>query len=150
MSARPPLIAAVVVLALTACGEPAAQITATSPDGALCQALAADYQGCNVIAGFTGGPRVAMRSRLDLSQQWMAAHPDLVRSVRPSPGPDSPQVMKVLCVATTSAAATEATYQALKGFGASVASGAVVLCTDTGHAFQASDPVVRDGDEVRR
>lgn len=150
MSARPPHFAALTVLVLTACGEPAVQITATGPDGALCQALAADYQGCNVIAGFTGGPRVAMRSRLDLSQQWLAAHPELIRSVRPSPGPDSPQVMKVLCVATTSAAATETTYQALKGVGASVASGAVVLCTDTGHSFQASDPVDHGGDEVRR
>lgn len=149
MPARPPLIAAVAVLALTACGEPAAQITATSPDSALCEALTTDYQGCNVIAGFTGGPRVAMRSRLDLSQQWLDDHPDLVRSVRPSPGPDSPQTMKVLCVATTSAAATETTYQALKGFGATVASGALVLCTDTGHAFQASDPVDHGGDEAR-
>lgn len=150
MSSRPPLIAALAVLALTACGEPIAQVSATSPDGGLCQALKTDYQGCNVIAGFTGGPRVAMRSRLDLSQQWLAAHPDLVRSVRPSPGPDSPQIMKVLCVATTSAAATEATYQAIKGFGSTVASGELVLCTDTGHAFQASDPVDHGGDEVRR
>lgn len=147
MSARPPPLA---VLALTACGEPAAQITATSPDGALCQALAADYQGCTVIAGFTGGLRVGMRSRLDLSQQWMAAHPDLVRSVRPSPGPESPQVMRVLCVKTTSAAATETTYQAIMGFGSTAANGELVLCTDTGHSFQASDPADHGGDEVRR
>ena len=150
MSSRPLLIATLAGLTLSACGEPAVQVSATSPDKARCRALVIDHPDCNVIAGFTGGPRVAMRSRLDLSQQWMAAHPDLVRSVRPSPGPDSPQVMKVLCVATTSAAATETTYQALKGFGESVASGALVLCTDTGHAIQASDPVVRDGDEVRR
>jgi hypothetical protein len=150
VSARPPLIAAFAVLAVTACGEPAARITATSADGALCQALAADYPDCNVTAGFTGGLRVGMRSRLDLSQQWLAAHPDLVRSVRPSPGPESPEVMRVLCIATTSAAATETTYQAIKGFGSTAASGALVLCTDTGHSFQASDPVDHGGDEVRR
>jgi hypothetical protein len=150
VSLRPLLTPSFVALTLCACGEPAVQASATTPDSAQCPALAAEYQGCNVIAGFTGGPRVAMRSRLDLSQEWMAAHPDLVRSVRPSPGPDSPQVMKVLCVATTSAAATETTYEALKGFGESVASGALMLCTDTGHSFQANDPVVRDGDEVRR
>ncbi len=143
-------LSALLALALSACGEPAVQMATTSPDGALCQALAADYRGCNVIAGFTGGLRVGMRSRLDLSQQWLAAHPDLVRSVRPSPGPESPEVMRVLCVTTTSAAATEKTYQAIKSFGSATASGALVLCTDTGHSFQASDPVDHGGDEVRR
>lgn len=150
MSSRPLLIATLAGLTLCACGEPDAQVSTVSPDTARCPALVVDHPDCNVIAGFTGGPRVAMRSRLDLSQQWLDGHPDLVRSVRPSPGPDSPQAMKVLCIATTSAAATETTYEALKGFGSAVASGALVLCTDTGHSFQASDPVDYGGDEVRR
>lgn len=147
------LPAALAVLATGACsGEPPVQVSMSSPDTQVCKAMLAlpENKGCNLVAGFTGGLRVGERSRLDLTQQWLAGHPDLIQSVRPSPGPDSPTVMKVLCVATTSAEATEATYQAIKGFGSSVASGALVLCTDSGHSFQATDPVDRGGDEVRR
>jgi len=143
---------ALAVMATGACsGEPPVQVSMSSPDSQACKAMLAlpENKGCNVVAGFTGGMRVGERSRLDLTQQWLAAHPDQIRSVRPSPGPDSPAVMKVLCVATSSPAATEATFQAIKGFGSTVASGAVLLCTDRGDFFQATDPVDHGGDEVR-